>query len=85
MAKKMIRFENELIGVYDIKRITKSEKWNFFNDSMDFLIEINKPFNESGISLPHLVFKYNDEKLRDDKMETLELLITQEGDIEING
>jgi hypothetical protein len=81
MGRKLIKFENERINIYEINRISKDEEWDFENDKMDFLIEINKPFNESGISKPHIVFKYASEELRDNKLEILEMLLSQEDDV----
>jgi len=75
MSKTLLAFEGKLIDVYKIKFVEKAERWNDNDLRMDYNIEFNRPYNEGfGTDMP-LTFSYKTEELRDNKMETLMMVL----------
>lgn len=76
MAKIFLEFESKSIDIYQIKLIEKFERWNDEDIRMDYTIEINRPYHESTLDKMPFKFIYRTEKLRDERLETLKMMLT---------
>lgn len=74
MAKTLVEFENEIIDVMSIFRISKVEKFNVKKEAFDFKIVINQDFDEK-FTIRDLQFNFNTEKQRDEALDYLKIKV----------
>lgn len=70
MAKTLVEFENELLDVMTLFRITRKQLWNEQTEQIEFCIIFNEDLPEKFL-VRDLVFRFASSELRDKKMKEL--------------
>lgn len=70
MAKTLVEFENELLDVMTLFRITRKQLWNEQTEQIEFCIIFNEDLPEKFL-VRDLVFRFASSELRDKKMREL--------------
>ena len=70
MAKTLVEFENEMLDVMGIFRISKREIWNEDKEDFDYCIIFNPGFPDKFL-LKDLLFKFDTFEIRERKMVEL--------------
>ena len=70
MAKTLLEFENEMLDVMSIFRISRREIWNETREEFDYCIVFNPDFPDKYL-IKDLYIKYEVAELRDKKIAEL--------------
>lgn len=75
MAKTLLEFEGKFINIFDIKCIEKENRWDSKECKFSYNIEINKAKDDVDYGVREFIFEYENEELRDRRLELLRLIM----------
>jgi hypothetical protein len=70
MAKTLLEFEDELIDVMSIYRVSRREYWNEEKEGFDYCIIFNPDFPDKYL-VKDLIMKFESSEFRDKKIQEL--------------